>query len=453
MRLAPYLYAGGVLAPVVIFFFFPWSPGIFAAYLCCALGIILWISFRIRNEYGIVENFVRELSSGDFDAVLEMEKLRVLAGLGRKLLEIQSNTTQRLGDTRRRRKEIEAILTSMVEGVVALDQSGKVILFNPVAGEILGLSPPEILGKRHSEMFPYDFSELFQEVLVTGEAKNAEIVMERNGEHLLMVHASPIKRGESDVLGVVSVLEDVTELRRLERLRTEFVANVSHELKTPLTSIKGFVETLLEEQEDPQLRERFLKIINKEANRLSFLIDDLLELSRLEAKDTRLELGPVNITRVSRHVLAVLEGRFIEKKLQVQNKLPEELMVLGVRELLQEVFVNFLDNAIKYTPEHGRITIGHEFLNERELKILISDTGVGIPPESLNRLYERFYRVDKARSREVGGTGLGLSIVKHIIEKHGGIVGVESELGKGSTFYFTLQRGDLPDLNDERKTG
>ena len=432
-----------LVMPALFFFILPFSSFLLVLYIIYAVIIFTWLFYASNREYKVLKDFTRELANGNFDIHLDLKKLNIFHDLGQILAAIQYNTSQTLADTRRRRKEIEAILTSMAEGVIALDQSGKVILSNPAAGAILGFSPPEILGKRHFELWPFDFSELFQEVLVTGESKNAEITMEQNGEHLLMVHASPIKRGESDVLGVVAVLEDVTELRRLERLRTEFVANVSHELKTPLTSIKGFVETLMEEEEDPQLRHRFLTIINKEANRLSNLIDDLLELSRLEAKDTRLEFEPVNITKIARHVLAVLEPRIIEKKLEVTNRLPAELFVLGVKELLQEVMVNYLDNAVKYTTEGGKITIYHEFISDEEVKIFISDTGVGIPPASIDRVYERFYRVDKARSRDMGGTGLGLSIVKHIIERHGGIVGVESELDKGSTFYFTLKRGDI----------
>jgi two-component system phosphate regulon sensor histidine kinase PhoR len=240
-----------------------------------------------------------------------------------------------------------------------------------------------------------------------------------------------------EVRGVVAVIGDITQLRQLETMRKDFVANVSHELKTPLTSIKGFIETLLDGAlEEKATAQKFLTIINQETERLSNLINDLLAMSKLESGQTELKLKSIKLPELVNDILLTIENRLQEKNLELARELAAS-EIYGDEDLLKEVIINLLDNAIKYTPEGGRILVGSRITGE-EIEFFVKDTGIGIPEESLARVFERFYRVDKGRSRAMGGTGLGLAITKHIVERHGGKLAVESELGEGSRFSFTL---------------
>ncbi|TLM99867.1 PAS domain-containing sensor histidine kinase, partial [bacterium] len=252
------------------------------------------------------------------------------------------------------------------------------------------------------------------------------------------VHLAPLKNA-SGTVGVVAVLRDITEIRELERMRTEFVANVSHELRTPLTSIKGFVETLLDGAvEDKLLARHFLDIISEESNRLSRLIDDLLSLSHLEEKDASVNKVPVEMDKVIANIVSMLQPQMKEKNLDLEPVIAGNLpVIMADRDMMGQLLINLLDNAIKYTPAGGRINV-EAVPAQQGIKVTVRDTGIGIPEESLPRLFERFYRVDKARSREMGGTGLGLAIVKHILELHGGSIEVNSELGRGTVFTFYL---------------
>jgi two-component system phosphate regulon sensor histidine kinase PhoR len=249
------------------------------------------------------------------------------------------------------------------------------------------------------------------------------------------VHVSAIKSDSNVINGAVAVFHDVTDARNFAQMRSEFVGNVSHELRTPLTSIKGFVETLLDgAMENSVTCRRFLSIIDSETDRLSRLIEDLLTLSAIESQERIVRPEPVCLVRSVRGVMNMLGPQISEKSLYVEYVYPNDLsLILADEDLLGQVLINLLDNAIKYTPQGGNILVRSRKKDSRVITT-ITDTGVGIPPESLPRVFERFYRVDKARSRNQGGTGLGLSIVKHIVESHGGEVFVESEVGQGSTF-------------------
>jgi two-component system phosphate regulon sensor histidine kinase PhoR len=230
----------------------------------------------------------------------------------------------------------------------------------------------------------------------------------------------------------------LTQLKQLERTREEFVANVSHELRTPLSLIKGYVETLLDGARDnPEVAERFLKIIERNTQRLDLLIQDLLTISALESGRLKLNLQLLELHPLADKVLADLHAKAENKNVSLVNELPEFATNADVNRL-DQVFANLVDNAIKYGHAEGRVTVGGKKLDDGWLEIFVQDDGPGIPAESLDRVFERFYRVDKARSRDQGGTGLGLSIVKHIVQAHGGEVRCESELGKGATFFFTL---------------
>jgi len=254
----------------------------------------------------------------------------------------------------------------------------------------------------------------------------------------IMINGVPIIKNNI-VEGAVFVFHDITELKRLEEIRKDFVANVSHELRTPISSIKGYAETLLDGKVDGEDNvKEFLSIIYQNSNRLANLIDDLLDLSKIESGKMKMEFEPLEILPIVNRCVSVLEKSAKDKSLSIKLDIPDELpRVLGDHKRLAQVFLNLLDNAIKYTPEGGSITISAAS-KEKITQIDISDTGIGISEKDLPRIFERFYRVDKAHSRELGGTGLGLSIVKHIVQAHDGQVWVQSMLGQGSTFSFTI---------------
>jgi two-component system phosphate regulon sensor histidine kinase PhoR len=239
--------------------------------------------------------------------------------------------------------------------------------------------------------------------------------------------------------GVIAVFHDITRLKELEKIRRDFVANVSHELRTPLTTIKGYAETLLEGALKEEVASQFVQVIKRHSDRLEKIVEDLLILSKIESKEFQLKMESLSVSDLIGDVLDFIKEPLNKKKISVSvGELPPTLLVYGDRQYLEQVLINILDNAIKYGHEGGRMIISATERGQREVEISVKDDGIGIPKEDLLRVFERFYRVDKGRSHELGGTGLGLSIVKHIVQAHGGRIWVESQLGEGSTFYFTL---------------
>lgn len=330
---------------------------------------------------------------------------------------------------------ISTILSNMAEGVLVIDQDSRIILANKAAENIFWLKEGFLIGQSFSSITDNEkIYHMICEVLKTGKEVFIETVIRPNTQ-IYRVHVTSIKDAAGSIAGAVAVFQDVTDARNFDQMRSEFVGNVSHELRTPLTSIKGFVETLLDgAMENSQQCRRFLSIIDTETDRLSRLIEDLLTLSSIESKERIMRPKPVCMLTSMRSVLNILGPQISEKSLRVELIYRRDLSYIHADEdLLNQVFINLLDNAIKYTPENGSIIIRCRKQDSRIITTF-TDTGVGIPRESLPRVFERFYRVDKARSRDQGGTGLGLSIVKHIVESHGGEVFVESEVGQGTTF-------------------
>ncbi len=330
---------------------------------------------------------------------------------------------------------MQVILSTMVEGVLVIDKNSYVIRVNRAAENIFMQRQNVLLYRQLQDItVNQDIIQLVHEVLGSGKEIFQEITM-ISTRQLYRVHGAPIKDYYGMVQGAVVIFYDVTEARDFAQVRSEFVGNVSHELRTPLTSIKGFVETLLDgAMENSAICRRFLSIIDDESDRLSRLIDDLLTLSSLESNEKISRLKPVCIVQSMRNVMNILGPQISEKKLQVEFIYSRSLPYIKADEdMLGQVLINLLDNAIKYTPPNGKIIIRSR-RNDSRVITTFTDTGMGIPEESLTRVFERFYRVDKARSRRHGGTGLGLSIVKHIVESYGGEVFVNSEIGKGSTF-------------------
>jgi two-component system phosphate regulon sensor histidine kinase PhoR len=284
----------------------------------------------------------------------------------------------------------------------------------------------------------HELAALVERVERDGQVFDYELKLPELSERWLQVNAAAISNSAGEREGTILVFHDLTRLKQLERTREEFVANVSHELRTPLSLIKGYVETLMDgARNNPEVVERFLKIIERNTQRLDLLIQDLLTISALESGRVKLNLQPVVLRPLVEKVFTDLKTRAEEKDVKLANQL-NDLIALADAHRLEQVFANLVDNAIKYGRTQGAVTVGGRKTDAGKIEVFVQDDGPGIPPEALDRVFERFYRVDKARSREQGGTGLGLSIVKHIVQNHDGEVWAKSELGKGAAFFFTL---------------
>ena len=335
--------------------------------------------------------------------------------------------------------EQQAVFNSMAEGVLILDQTGRIQLVNRSLQELF-LLKNEVRGLTILEAFRLnELAEIYKrlpaEQTVTGVEMELPGVTARWAE----VNAAGVKDRSGTHHGAIMVFHDLTRIKQLESTRQEFVANVSHELRTPLSLIKGFVETLLEgAKDDPEVSTRFLRTIAKHTDRLTYLIEDLLTISRLESGQIVMNRHQIGLASEVALVVDDLQSRAREKNTVVQNDIAADLTASADSDRLHQVFFNLVENAIKYGKNNGKVTIGGRKLEDGKVEISVCDDGPGIPEESKERIFERFYRVDRARSRETGGTGLGLAIVKHIVSAHGGEVWVSTELGKGSTFFFTL---------------
>jgi two-component system phosphate regulon sensor histidine kinase PhoR len=358
---------------------------------------------------------------------------RELRELRREVSVLREHQEDRVQEESARR---EAMFNSMLEGFLLLDPQRRVQTVNKSLREIFSIEH-EIRGLPLIEAFrSQELSDLAERVEKEGEVRSHELRLQGpGGVKFLEISAAPINAGYRR-FGVLFMFHDATRLKELETMRRDFVANVSHELRTPLTLIKGFVETLLDGAKDnPELTIKFLNTIQRHTNRLTFLIEDLLTISKLESGQATMQREWLDLYPLVEKVLEELQGTAAEKKMVLENHIPRDQSIFADAERLQQVFFNLLENAIKYGDGMVRISAK---VHEKNIEICVSDKGPGIPPDSLERIFERFYRVDRARSREQGGTGLGLAIVKHIVQSHGGSVWAEGALGEGARFYFTL---------------
>lgn len=352
--------------------------------------------------------------------------------------EIESSQRHQQQTTLDAQAQQKILFDSMLEGLLLLDRHRKIYLANRSFKELFQLKA-DLRGKTIVEALRlHELDELLQRVEAEKQVLDYELKLPDLNERWLQVNAAAITNSAGEREGTILVFHDLTRLKQLERQREDFVANVSHELRTPLSLIKGYVETLLDgAKENPEVADRFLKIIERNTNRLDLLIQDLLTISALESGQMKLDLQPVELHGLAERVFTHLHTKAEAKKVSLVNELPA-FTANGDVNRLDQVLSNLVDNAIKYGRTEGRVVVGGTKLADGNLEIFVRDDGPGIPAEALDRVFERFYRVDKARSRDQGGTGLGLSIVKHLVQAHGGEVRAESEPGKGATFFFTL---------------
>ncbi|MGM0500869.1 MAG: two-component system histidine kinase PnpS [Bacillota bacterium] len=401
------------------------------------------LTYTIVKPLETVTETAEKISEGDLSERIpvrrynsEIEKLARMFNLMADELE------DKIIEISQEKNKIEAILESMVDGVIAVDKNGEISLINTAARRIFNIEAEEIKGKNLiTTLFNHRIDMYLQRAFDTKESIKREIKYKNPEPKIIQATFIPLLDEKQNISGGVIVLTDITELRKLETVRNDFVANVSHELRTPLTSIVGYLDTLLESNvEDPEIRNRFLKIIKEETDRLSILIKDLLNLSKIESQS--FDLKPDDFSEVLDKVVNLLrknaEDKNINLKIEIDDKLPPVYMV---REQIKQVLINLIDNAIKYTPAGGEIEITVE---EEADKVYFSvkDNGIGIPEADQERIFERFYRVDKARSRSFGGTGIGLSIVRNIVKQHGSNIQVKSREGVGSEFFFYLKTAE-----------
>jgi two-component system, OmpR family, phosphate regulon sensor histidine kinase PhoR len=416
-----------------------WSLWLSSAVILLVAGIAsTFVSRGVSDRVERLQEFSRRVAEGDFRPLPG-------GGSGDELEELCSSLNQtaaRMDRTIRtlteERNLSAAILGSMVEGVAVVNATERLVFANQGFAAILELDVPPKSGSALVEVVRQtELIEAVRRVLAGEPRVEAEIVTGTLRQHFFAATVAAVRAGET--LGAVVVLHDITELRKLERVRRDFVANVSHEFKTPLTAIQGFSETLLAGAiDDPQNRERFLGIILEHSRRLARLTDDLLKLSSMDADRLELEIRRVSVSELIESCLETTQHRAAEKEIQVEldqtGDLPD---IAGDRRRLAEILQNLLDNATQYTLPGGRITLNAE-TRDADVVFTVSDTGIGIPKSDQSRIFERFYRVDAARSREAGGTGLGLAIAKHLVEVHGGRIWVDSEIGQGSQFHFSI---------------
>jgi len=409
---------------------------IFALLLAFVLGSL--ITSGIIKPVNKIIRVSRKFSVGDFTHKIYHDSNDEIGELADTLNKMASDIEAKMKDVNNQSQQLKAIFNSMIEGVMLTDREGHIASVNQAIEKIFQVVKQDVEGKTFLEAIRNnDIAEIIAVVLNAGKLVSKEITLVYPVRSIFEVNATPIFESGS-VSGCLVVIHDITEIRRLETMRRDFVANVSHELKTPLTSIKGFVETLLEGAlEDKENNRNFLKIIQEHADRLDKLVNDLLSLSHLESKGIVIDKREFNLNDQVKEVIAGFKSQLKNKGIEVTNQLPNELIINGDKDRVEQVLVNLIDNAIKFNKNKGSIKI-YKQDHSGNIKIIIEDFGMGIPGKDISRIFERFYRVDKARSRELGGTGLGLSIVKHIIELHGGTVGVESTEGLGSRFWFSL---------------
>ena len=399
--------------------------------LAVALPVAAWAAGGVTARLQRVVAFARRIAQGDLGARLDVSGGDELAAMEGALNQTAERLGQSFAEIESRRHELATMLDSMQEAVVAITAEGQVRWSNTVMQKIAGTQIKPGRPLIHSVRDP-DLLACVRGALQDGEVRSGRASSLAPGR-IFEINAAPLPSG-----GAIAVLHDVTRIEQAEKSRRDFIANVSHELRTPLTSIQGYVETLVEDiKPNPETMREFLGIIHKNATRMNRLTEDLLALASVESPDYKLVAQPARACALVQDAIESLGGIVVDSEVELESAGAPDTLVMADPDAMNQVFGNLIENAVKYGKENKRIVVGAKLL-EDEVEFFVQDFGPGIPSEHLDRIFERFYRVDKARSRESGGTGLGLAIVKHIVEAHGGRIWAESELGAGAAFHFTL---------------
>ena len=405
-----------------------------------AMVIAYMMSNKITRPIDELTSAAKEISQGHYEQKIYTQSKDQIGELTHSFNRMRESLKYSMANLKQRNVELEAILNSMINGIIAVDSNKNILMINPICFDILNL-PKDYVAQNES-MYKIIRNEEIAALVENAIESGLSQVKELQYVHLdkiLRIYINPIITNENEIIGSIVVLQDVTQVRKLEQMRSDFVSNVSHELKTPLTSIKGFVDTLKNGAiTDEVAATRFLDIIDIESDRLYRLINDILILSEIERMDKDYDKDRVEVGSVIEEVVAMLGLKAEQKGLKLNADTGEPLEMIGNRDRLKQMMINLIDNALKYT-EKGSVKVEMKAVGHW-IKLSVSDTGIGIPDEYLERLFERFYRVDKGRSRNQGGTGLGLSIVKHIVLLYKGKISVVSKVNEGTTFEILFPR-------------
>lgn len=413
----------------------------FIALVSITIAIIsIRYTVKIRSY---LEEFIyisKKISNKEFNSRLNISAKGELGQLAKNFNEMIDIMDSTIAEVEYSHLQMKSILKSISHGILAIDADGNIMLINEEAKRILKCNVSQTIEDKNINLVIKEKDLLKEIVLFKGSNHSKRVQLTTSEDIVYKINLDPIYLQDFDniIIGSIINIEDITQKVKLENMRSDFVANVSHELKTPLTSISGFVETLkLNENIDIDTRNRFLGIIENESDRLKRLIDDILLLSFIENND-KMSLDKVSIYEVFKEVYEMISYMAKSKNISLDYEFNnKEIIILSNRDYIKQVFLNLVDNAIKYTPENRSIKV--EVKKEKDIiTIKVIDEGLGIPKEDIDRIFERFYRVDKARSRDVGGTGLGLAITKHIVKSLDGSITVNSELNKGSEFIVTI---------------
>ncbi|MDP4093885.1 MAG: ATP-binding protein, partial [Bacillota bacterium] len=417
-----------------------------------AIGIIAGLLLTILLAYKFSSSITKpiqeliavskHISSGNYSKRVEIKTKDEFGQLAATFNDMSLKLEKTISELLDKNIKVDSIINSMTSGIVAVDEKFHVILINSIACELFDIEyGPGIIGINLRELIRNNqINSFLKDTIEKNIPSINEINVGSPDSKILRVHTNPIKSKDSNTLnsGGIAAIMDITNIKKLELIRTEFVSNVTHELKTPLTSIRGFIETLRSgAMNDPVVAEKFLEIIDIEAERLYTLINDILQLSEIETKQKDVNIGAYNLKQIVEEIISILQGAAERKNIKLINEVDEKVKVIVNRDRIKQMLINLIDNGIKYNVENGSVTI-KGIQSAGKVVIYVQDTGIGISPEHLPRIFERFYRVDKGRSRNMGGTGLGLSIVKHIVNLYNGDIKINSKPGKGTEFIIQL---------------
>ncbi len=422
----------------------------------CLLGVTAFLQSKSAENLALIAT---DISGGNFKGRVPEKNALGLRKIAEVINQLARNSAANLSDITADRNRLATIFAGMVEGVIDVDQNQKILHINDAAAKLLGVNALESTGKAvWQEVRQNEITQALDEAIRTRAVVKTQIKLifpgvKNDDESVVDIYAASLSDDAGKQIGAVVVLHDISELKSLERIRTDFVANASHELKTPITAIRGLSESVIDDESmDKETMLHFMNRIHSQSIRLSQLVGDLMALSRLEVDFEEKQFTTINMNLLIKNCIKQAEAAIEQKNQKLEVNITEEnVYVTGDRQNLSQLIDNLIDNAIKYTPENGQVSVNLSIENKATMLVEVRDTGIGISPQYQQRIFERFYRVDKARSRSLGGTGLGLSIVKNIAEKHAGSIELKSQPGRGSTFSYRMslagsaELGTLPD--------